>query len=137
MARSVSGSEGVAQQSESTLRSFGRDNIPLMSTDRLDHTTSGRPANATIGDETSNANIPRRADQYTEHTSIKKRNLHAFDIFALILNKQIGTGIFTTPGFVLATTQGKGLSVFLWFLGGIYCLLWYVTLALGPRKREG
>ncbi|KAG4436168.1 hypothetical protein IFR05_008372 [Cadophora sp. M221] len=41
----------------------------------------------------------------------------------------VGTGIFTTPGYVLSLTNGKGLSLFLWGLGGVYaalCLVIYL-----------
>jgi hypothetical protein len=33
---------------------------------------------------------------------------------------QIGTGIFTTPGAVLAYTKSKPVSIGLWVLGGLY-----------------
>src|SRR5450432_2030993 len=55
-----------------------------------------------------------RMSKFTETTEIKKQNLNVSDIAALVLNKMIGTGIFTTPGMVLALTDGKGVSVFLW-----------------------
>jgi len=38
---------------------------------------------------------------------------------ALILNKQVGTGIFVAPPVVLAITGSKGMSLILWFVGGI------------------
>ncbi|KAF2624273.1 amino acid transporter [Macroventuria anomochaeta] len=49
--------------------------------------------------------------------------LTILDVAALILNKQIGTGIFTTPGAVLLSTQSKGLSVALWTIGGFWTLM--------------
>ena len=79
---------------------------------------------------------PPRPSLFTEAVTVKKRHLHLFDIAALIFNKQVGTGIFTTPGFVLASTQGKGLSVLLWFVGGLYCALWYVHSLHLQRKNE-
>ena len=45
------------------------------------------------------------------------------DVAALVVNKQIGTGIFTTPGAVLLSTRSKGLSVALWTIGGFWTLM--------------
>jgi hypothetical protein len=63
---------------------------------------------------------------FTERTSIPRRNLRTQDVAALILNKQIGTGIFTTPGLVLSLTKNKPLSIGLWIVGGVHAFLWYV-----------
>lgn len=54
---------------------------------------------------------------------LPKARLTVLDVAALVLNKQIGTGIFTTPGTVLLSTQSKGLSVVLWTLGGFWTLM--------------
>jgi amino acid transporter len=43
------------------------------------------------------------------------------------LNKQIGTGIFTTPGAVLLSTRSKGLSVALWTIGGFWTLMFLLV----------
>lgn len=51
------------------------------------------------------------------------RTLGTLDVSALILNKMVGTGIFTTPGIVLSLTRSKGLSVGFWVLGGLYSIL--------------
>ncbi|KAJ2997362.1 hypothetical protein NUW58_g679 [Xylaria curta] len=37
----------------------------------------------------------------------------------LILNKMIGTGIFSTPSSIFAATGSVGVSLFLWVIGGI------------------
>ncbi|KAK3215676.1 hypothetical protein GRF29_8g738518 [Pseudopithomyces chartarum] len=37
----------------------------------------------------------------------------------LILNKMIGTGIFSTPSGIFAATGSVGVSLFLWIIGGI------------------
>lgn len=49
--------------------------------------------------------------------------LTILDVAALIVNKQIGTGIFTTPGAVLLSTQSKRLSLGLWTIGGLWTLM--------------
>jgi hypothetical protein len=63
----------------------------------------------------------------SEHTFIPRRDLGLFDVAALIINKQIGTGIFTTPGLVLSLTGSKTTSTILWFCGGIWSFLRYVV----------
>ena len=37
----------------------------------------------------------------------------------VILNKMIGTGIFSTPSGIFAATGSVGVSLFLWVIGGI------------------
>lgn len=37
----------------------------------------------------------------------------------LILNKMIGTGIFSTPSYIFAATGSVGISLILWVIGGI------------------
>ncbi|KAI9685318.1 MAG: hypothetical protein M1822_004691 [Bathelium mastoideum] len=83
-------------------------------------------------------------------TVVPLRNLNSVDVGALIFNKmvkplissrwqdvtklaKVGTGIFTTPGAVLLSTKSKGLSIGLWFVGGIYsliCLVIYLEYAI-------
>lgn len=59
---------------------------------------------------------------YTEDRDLKRR-LGVLDVAALIMNKMIGAGFFTTPGTVLFLTQSKRLSIVLWVLGGIYSMM--------------
>ena len=54
-----------------------------------------------------------------------KKNLGFVQITSLILNSVIGSGIFTTPGYVLALTRSKPISLVLWAVGGVYTALWY------------
>lgn len=67
---------------------------------------------------------------YTETRPLKKR-LGILDVMALIMNKMIGAGFFTTPGTVLLLTQSKSLSIGLWIVGGVYSVIRYY--ALGHR----
>ena len=60
---------------------------------------------------------------WTESIPIRKQNLNVFDVASLILNKMVGTGIFTTPGSIVLLNKSKALTVGLWVLGGPYCLL--------------
>jgi hypothetical protein len=59
--------------------------------------------------------------------AVPRTNLSILDVAALILNKQIGTGIFTTPGAVLLETKSKGLSIGLWTIGGFWTLLFLMV----------
>lgn len=65
-------------------------------------------------------------DVRSEHTFIQRRDLGVLDVAALIINKQIGIGIFTTPGLVLGLTGNKTISTVLWFCGGFWALIGYV-----------
>ncbi|KAK4446956.1 high-affinity methionine permease [Podospora aff. communis PSN243] len=59
---------------------------------------------------------------------VQEENTYAYDdsrklgitgaVF-LILNKMIGTGIFSTPSGIFAATGSVGISLFLWVIGGI------------------
>lgn len=63
---------------------------------------------------------------FSESTNVPRRNLRVHDVAALILNKVVGTGIFTTPGLVLALTKDKPTSIALWVIGGVHAMLWYL-----------
>ncbi|GAM42072.1 F-box domain and ankyrin repeat protein [Talaromyces pinophilus] len=55
--------------------------------------------------------------------TVVTRSLRTWDVAALIINKMIGTGIFTTPGVVLSLTGSKSISIILWVVGGVHTLL--------------
>lgn len=44
-------------------------------------------------------------------------------VACLIINKMIGTGIYTTPGIILLLCGNKILALILWLCGGIYSYL--------------
>lgn len=54
------------------------------------------------------------------------RTATEMDVAALIVNKMIGSGIFTGPYTVLQYTQSKSTAVGLWVLGFGYTVLRYV-----------
>ncbi|KAF2474440.1 uncharacterized protein BDR25DRAFT_122014 [Lindgomyces ingoldianus] len=71
---------------------------------------------------------PTNSDDWDERNAIVPRsNLTVIDVAALILNKMVGTGIFTTPGTVLAFTRSKGISVGLWAVGGLWSSLFLLV----------
>lgn len=51
------------------------------------------------------------------------RTLTERDVAALIINKMIGTGVFTGPYLVLSYTQNKAVAMTLWAVGFLYTLL--------------
>ena len=81
--------------------------------------------------ELQNSHPPQRTDSDTtppeqETTTNYPRDLGILDVAALIINKQIGNGIFTTPGLVLGLTGSKTISTALWFVGGLWAILRYM-----------
>lgn len=70
---------------------------------------------------------PDLGDWDENKAAVPRTNLTILDVAALILNKQIGTGIFTTPGAVLLSTRSKGLSVGLWTIGGFWTLMFLLV----------
>ncbi|KAF2230726.1 hypothetical protein EV356DRAFT_579747 [Viridothelium virens] len=79
------------------------------------------------------SDLNRRRRLSESDTVVPRRNLKVIDVAALILNKMIGSGIFTTPGAVLIATKSKPVSLVLWVVGGIYsvlCLIIYLEYAI-------
>ncbi|KAL2127288.1 hypothetical protein VTI74DRAFT_10964 [Chaetomium olivicolor] len=87
-------------------------------------------------DSTPGDTTPKGGDEYVHETpvhgdvevgEIKEENKYAYDdsrklgitgaVF-LILNKMIGTGIFSTPSSIFAATGSVGVSLMLWVIGG-------------------
>lgn len=60
---------------------------------------------------------------WSESTTVPRRNLGFVQITSLMLNTTIGSGIFNTPGYVLALTRSKRVSLILWAVGGVYSAL--------------
>jgi hypothetical protein len=56
--------------------------------------------------------------------------LGSFDVFSLIVNKMIGTGIYTAPTTVLLLTGDKQLSLGLWAVGFVFTIMRCVTTEL-------
>lgn len=54
--------------------------------------------------------------------------LRTFDVFALIVNKMVGTGIYTAPASVFLMTGNKSLTLGLFGIGFLYSLVRYVSL---------
>ena len=76
------------------------------------------------------------SSNFTESTSVP-RQLKVLDVAALIFNKMVGSGIFTSPGIVLSLTKSKALALSLWAVGGVYTTLWCALLtdeSYAPRN---
>jgi hypothetical protein len=59
----------------------------------------------------------------TDGAFIEQTPLTEISVACLIINKMIGTGIYTTPGIVLLLCGNKILALFLWLFGGLYSYL--------------
>lgn len=51
-----------------------------------------------------------------------RRQLGVFSATLLIFNRVIGTGIFATPGTILALTGSVGLSLLMWGIGTVVAI---------------
>lgn len=58
------------------------------------------------------------------------RPLNSRDVCSFIVNKMVGTGIYTTPPVVLLLTRSKGEALGLWFVGFVYTLIRYALTKL-------
>jgi hypothetical protein len=67
---------------------------------------------------------PHRPSNATENTVLEP-TMGVLDVASVIINKMVGTGIFTVPGQVLVSTGDKGTSLVLWAMGGIWTAAWY------------
>ncbi|MCJ1465141.1 hypothetical protein MMC07_003757 [Pseudocyphellaria aurata] len=65
------------------------------------------------------------------------RKLGFFSTSLLIVNRMVGTGIFSTPSTIMQATDSVGVSLLFWLLGGITTFWLFVYLELGmaiPRS---
>ena len=53
------------------------------------------------------------------------RPLNSRDVCSFIVNKMVGTGIYTAPPVVMLLTRSKGEALGLWFVGFAYTLIRY------------
>jgi hypothetical protein len=67
---------------------------------------------------------------WTESTLVPRRSLGFLQCSSLMINQMIGSGIFTTPGYVLLLTKSKPIALALWAVGGIYSILRSVSILL-------
>jgi hypothetical protein len=78
---------------------------------------------------TSNETHPRRdlspveVVEAVEAVDLPARPLSQWDVASLIINKMIGTGIFTAPPTVLLMAGSPGLAFGLWILGFAYTIV--------------
>lgn len=70
--------------------------------------------------EEDNVSLP---SNWTESTTVPKRNLGFIQCSALMINQMVGNGIFTLPGLVLLLTKSKPIAIGLWAVGGFHSLL--------------
>lgn len=65
---------------------------------------------------------PRAPDKELGQTHWNS-GLGSFNIFSLIINKMVGTGIYTSPAIIYRMTGSKSITLALFNIGFIYCLI--------------
>jgi APA family basic amino acid/polyamine antiporter len=58
----------------------------------------------------------------TCHTAHLERQLSLFSVFILVVANMIGTGIFTTSGFIMKELGNPATMLLCWLLGGVFAL---------------
>lgn len=79
----------------------------------------------------SDANGHEGSDLYEDTDRMAEQPSHGwavpeltwFDVFSLIVNNLIGTGIFTTPASIYLLTGRKSLALGLWGIGFFYSVV--------------
>jgi hypothetical protein len=99
---------------------------------KIEKVTSNRTNSDPTSTSSRGAKSPRKTDPDTwsetgARVNVPRRNLTELDVAALIFNKMIGTGIFTTPGAVLALTKSREISMALWTVGGVWTFLFLLV----------
>ncbi|CAM1500522.1 Fc.00g096840.m01.CDS01 [Cosmosporella sp. VM-42] len=85
--------------------------------------------------------IPQDHGPFKSHASLEEREhkvwgrgpLRTFDVVALIVNKMVGTGIYTSPATVFFMTGNKSLTLGLFGVGFLYSLV-SMVIYLGYAK---
>ncbi|KAF7540554.1 hypothetical protein G7054_g1229 [Neopestalotiopsis clavispora] len=88
------------------------EETPLLRTMSKDSSTRDQDVGAITRDE--NDPVGEVVQAYDE-----SRKIGVTGAVFLILNKMIGTGIFSTPSGIFAATGSVGVSIMLWLIGGI------------------
>lgn len=94
--------------------------------DQHENGTNGAPLNST---RTSGNGSPQDFSQLPTFRDTP-RPLNSRDVCSFIINKMVGTGIYTTPPVVLLLTRSKAEALGLWFVGFVYTLIRYALAKL-------
>jgi hypothetical protein len=85
------------------------------------------PVTELVHRTTSNSNETHHRDpsvvESVPAVDLPARPLELWDVASLIINKMIGTGIFTAPPTVLLMTGSPSLAFGLWILGFAYTIV--------------
>lgn len=110
-------SHGALLQDDASSIQAGQSDVFVDTNDYAKFLDGTAPARPTYGN--------RDIDVRSEHTWLPPP-LGVLDVAAVIFNKMVGTGIFTTPGQVLKLVGSKKGSLIMWAFGGVWSALWYV-----------
>lgn len=67
--------------------------------------------------------------------TVADRKLGYFSTLLLIVNRMIGTGIFSTPSTIIQATDSVGATLLFWVLGGIMSF-WFVVSNMIPSQAD-
>lgn len=101
--------------------------IPLVNRHAYDGTADSISSATTARAQEQRGHQEATSDLPTRRKPLKdvSRDLSPFDVAALIINKMIGTGIFTAPFTVLINSKSKSIAIGLWICGFLYTVLRY------------
>ena len=72
---------------------------------------------------TESLHEPRPTQSLNEYEPPQVGNLGVLDVFALIVNKMIGTGIYTNPATVLTLAGSPEMAILFWVVGVVYTII--------------
>ena len=80
---------------------------------------------------TPNPNLPsvnsvHAPENPSEHEPPEAGKLRAIDVFGFIVNKMIGTGIYTNPALVLIFTGSRKAAISFWIVGLTHTFVRYL-----------
>ncbi|KAK8879025.1 high-affinity methionine permease [Apiospora arundinis] len=97
---------------------LGWHNKAVMSKGIKHDVDSGHGPHSTVVDE--DGSLGEVGEQRVQKIAIaESRKIGVTGAVFLILNKMIGTGIFSTPSSVFAATGSVGVAIMLWVIGGV------------------
>ena len=79
-----------------------------------------------------NASLRNRVplpENTAEHEPPEAGKLRSIDVFGFIVNKMIGTGIYTNPAMVLVLTGNRTTAISFWVIGLIYTVVRYIIIS--------
>ena len=112
------------RQAQASSHNYWRRGQTVEGVNRPELPCEGRPANQGQQPQVCGPDVarPESKGRVTYKPIPEKNLLGSLSTAALIINKMIGTGIFSKPSEILSLTESKGGALFLWVAGGLMTL---------------